>query len=624
MKQFDHLNEAQRKAVMHGEGPMLVLAGPGSGKTFTITNRIFYLIEHNKVDPSNILVITFTKEAAMNMKNRFLSSHSNSLPVHFGTFHSIFYQILKSSGYRQTDAILTDSEKKRYIIPILKDYILQTDKNHYLNDTIEADAVKILAAISCYKNTGNIVRSVQMTDERYRNDFMMLFEAYEQKRKRNNRMDFDDMLYQCFMILSENEDLMKTWKERFSYILIDEFQDINSRQYEIIKLLAGKSGNLFAVGDDDQSIYGFRGATPGIMQKFTEDYPDCKKIFLTINYRSFPEIVRAAGIVIEANRVRFKKQLKSYNRNANGTICLERFTHKLEQYHFLAELMKTKTADELRSIAILFRTNSQMQGFSSMLRRLEIPYTMKEKGKCIYDHFVAVTIRNYIEFACGDKRRTLFLTFMNKPYRRIIREALQDDLISFEKIRKYYINYFPQKELASYLFPLAQLEEDLNRLPSMSPYLGIQYIRRKMQFESYLRKKAGTDYQKLNEWLEILEILCEEATGFKDYSSWFTFQDTFKTEMNKKDVKKEEDGIKLMTVHGSKGLEFENVWIPDLNEGIFPYGHMQTEETIEEERRLLYVAMTRAKKSLGLTYVTGTKDRPRLMSRFLNMLIELY
>ena len=623
MRLPETLNEAQRKAVMHGEGPMLVLAGPGSGKTFVITNRISYLIEHYGVAPQNILVITFTRDAAMNMQNRFRKTTAIAQPVNFGTFHAIFYQMLKRSGYRQADAILTDSDKKRYMIPILTDYIRELGQNNYRSDQMDEDALRCLAAISFYKNTGNQENAAKMLEEPYRAGFERLLVRYEEKRSKSGRMDFDDILYQCQRMLEEDADVLKRWQDQFTYVLIDEYQDINPRQNEIIKLLSGKHRNLFVVGDDDQSIYGFRGANPTLMKQFLTDYPDCKQVLLDTNYRSVPEIVDASGKVISENKNRFPKKLKAAASSADDNIFIQSFVEKPLQYQFLAKQFQACALQELNHTAVLFRTNAQMQSFASVLIRAGIPYRMKEKGKCIYDHFVAKDIRNYILFACGDFRRSLFLTIMNKPYRLINREALEGEWVSFDKIRAYYRNYLPKEELARHLFPLGELEDGLRRMAGLSPYLGLQYLRRRMGYDAYLSKKAGTDSKRKDEWLEVLEFLSTEAGNFDQYRKWLEYQDAFRKEMAEKASQKEGEGVSLMTVHASKGLEFEQVWIPDLNEGVYPHGRMQSKETVEEERRLLYVAMTRAKRNLGLTYVTGTKERPRLVSRFLHPLKEL-
>lgn len=636
---YEALNEAQRKAVMHGAGPMLVLAGPGSGKTFTITHRISNLIDHFHVPPGQILVITFTREAAMNMQSRFLTAQSRVLPVAFGTFHAVFYQMLKRSGFHKADSVLTDSDKKQLILPILTDYIRSREGSSQLKrgEELYDDAAQCLSAIGYYKNTGNQTKAAGMLAEPYRSGFGELLAQYERKRAGSGRMDFDDMLYECLNMFQKYPDILKSWQEQFQYFLIDEFQDINFMQYEIMKLLAQRNRNLFVVGDDDQSIYGFRGSEPSLMKQFTADYPECGQVLLDTNYRSRPEIVEASLKVIGENKNRFAKRLKAaalpLNDNGKSPVSIKSFPEKSDQYQYLTEILKSMSEEERSRTAVLFRTNSQMQGFASILSKASVPYSMKEKAVCIYDHFIARDIRNYILFACGDRRRSLFLSIMNKPSRWISREAVEKEEVDFEAIRAYYRKYAHPRQLSGMLAALIELEDGLKKLAKCSPYLGVSYIRKGIGYEAYLRKRAGGDEQKMTEWLEFLELLCQEARQFHDYKEWFQHQELFKEELKtvqerngllaKKgerniSEKKEEGRVRLMTVHGSKGLEFDNVWIPDVNEGIYPYGRMQQEEAVEEERRMLYVAMTRAKKSLELTLVTGTKERPRLPSRFLN------
>ena len=638
----DQLNEAQCKAVMHGEGPMLVLAGPGSGKTFTITNRISNLITHFEVPPQNILVITFTREAAMNMQRRFLASQNRICPVNFGTFHAIFYQMLIKSGCRQADAILKDSDKKHLMIPLLKDYIKTVGQTTSPgNDVLNEDAGKCLAAIIYFKNTANSDKAAKILEEPYRQGFTHILAQYEEKRAATGKMDFDDMLYQCLRMLQDDKNILKIWQERFQYILIDEFQDINPMQYKIVRLLAGEKCNLFVVGDDDQSIYGFRGSEPSLMKNFQKDYPGCEQVLLDKNYRSRSDIVKASLKVISENKNRFVKELKAakeeYSKQVKARVTVKSYVDKGEEYRYLTGCLSTLSEEQLIETAILFRTNSQMQSFASVLLKAGIPYVMKEKGSCIYDHFVMQDISAFFRVAGGDLRRSQFLQIMNKPYRGIRREALEKEIVTFEDIRTYYRKYAYPEELPRLLIQLGELEDGLKRLRKLSPYLAISYLRKGMGYEAYLRRKAALDKAKFSEWMELLEMAGEELKGYSNTKEWMEYQEVFRQEMKKRTDKRNsfdesnerinqqnsaKSGVRLMTVHASKGLEFERVWIPDVNEGTFPYGHMQSEETVEEERRMLYVAMTRAKEYLELTFVTGTKERPRLMSRFLNPLVQ--
>lgn len=663
-KALRSMNEEQRDAAVHGTGPMLVLAGPGSGKTFVITNRISYLIEQLRIPPERILVITFTKEAAASMQKRFLASQNRIYPVNFGTFHAIFYQILKRSAPDEAGGILTDSEKKQLIFPILlqlKEKLAARDADCASpgkgkqagkdgpddsrlpgKEELYEDSGKYLAAVSYYKNTCQEEKAAQLLPQWCRGEFLTLLRSYEQARRRSGKLDFDDMLFGCLNLLKERKDILEFWQRQFRFILIDEFQDINPLQYEIIRLLAGTEQNLFVVGDDDQSIYGFRGSEPRLMRQFLEDYPRCRQVLLKINYRSRPEIVNASLKVIDENKDRFPKDLKAAKDSlwrpqgketvlrdwelAEGAaecgcpVVLRSFAEREGQYRYLTERLREEREPE--NCAVLFRTNAQMQGFASRLARLGIPYSMKEKSSCPYDHFIARDLNHYIQFACGDRRRSLFLTIMNKPSRFISREALLEEEVDFTKLREYYLRYAPPGRQSGMLLELKKLEEGCRQLSLRSPYLGIQYLRKGMGYEAYLKQKAGADAHKLAEWMELLEALTTEAASAPTYEKWFETQQIVRSEMAKSaSAKTDRKGIRLMTDHASKGLEFDHVYIPDLNEGTYPHGRFLEEEAVEEERRMLYVAMTRAKETLELIFLTGTDERPGFPSRFLNPLL---
>ncbi len=684
------MNEGQRKAATHGEGPMLVLAGPGSGKTFVITNRISYLIQCLGIAPQHILVITFTKDAAGSMQRRFQEAQSGFFPVNFGTFHAIFYQILKQS-LGKMGKILTDTDKKQIILPILARMQRQLERERaeqnassragvragqrglsssasrdehagsgnqgmggsteiqggfagtegkttaWAQEERSEDAVKCLAAIGYFKNTGQEQKAELMLPELFRGHFRELLNQYEKARAESGGLDFDDMLYSCLSLLRSNQQVLHFWQEQFQYLLIDEFQDINPLQYEIIRLLALPQNHLFVVGDDDQSIYGFRGSEPGLMQQFLKDYPGCEQVLLNLNYRSRPEIVEASLKVIGENKNRFVKDLKSAQavseeeaRERDGvndlqctdhlTVNIKSFSEREEQDCYLVDRISEEPCSE--QCAVLFRTNAQMQGFASKLIKAGVPFAMKEKSACIYDHFIAKDLENYIRFANGDHRRSVFLSIVNKPSRWIGRDAVQEEEVNLDHVREYYRQCAPPRRLAQILSDLRKFEEGLKQLRQHRPYLAIQYLRKALGYESYLKQRAGADKFRLSEWMEILEFLTADAAPYVTCQDWLADQQILREEMQKKQSDKtQEQGVRLMTAHASKGLEFKRVYIPEVNEGVYPHGRMPDEDAVEEERRMLYVAMTRAKEMLEMTFVTGTKEHPRLPSRFLNPLL---
>jgi len=631
---FSKMNQAQHQAVTHGEGPLLLLAGPGSGKTFTITNRILYLL-HQGVSPTEILVITFTKEAALSMQKRFCNMVApGSFPVNFGTFHSVFYQILRESNVVKSSKLLSDSEKKNLLYPILYQYSQPGEDMSLLRE----EAVKVLNAFSYFKNTGNFTDAVIKCPEQWREHFQPIYEGYQQSVKQEKRLDFDDMLYRCRQLLAENKEIRMQWQKRFRHILIDEFQDINPIQYEIIKLLAGEPYNLFAVGDDDQSIYGFRGSTPDCMRAFQEDF-QAKQLLLDINYRSTPEIVQASLAVIGENRNRFTKQLMAVAEmteqgEASAEAQLDRksvslfsFQEGNVQYEYLVQQLKESTVEgNEETCAVLFRTNQYMQRFAVQLQQAGISYEMKEKQVSIYENSVVRDIMAYLQLAKGLGGREQLLRIINRPSRYIKREAVlvKAGRPDFDAMRECYNKpWIEEAERCRFMDSINGLQRHFRILENMSLASAVTYIRKAIGYEDYLRKQAGQS-DKMEEWKRLLDWLKEDSARFNSVKEWVEFQQEYGENLSKV-TEKNNTGqgnhkLYLMTVHAAKGLEYDHVWIPDCNERVFPYGRMPDEKTVEEERRIFYVAMTRAKKSLELLYLTGTSERPRQPSAFLNPL----
>jgi len=627
MIDFQRMNEAQQKAVRHGEGPLLVLAGPGSGKTFTITNRILYLTEYLKIPPGNILVITFTKEAALSMRRRFLEQQGSAYPapVRFATFHSLFYQILLKYSINNP-SFLNDSEKNQMIIPLLKQ-IAGRYPDLEISDFKE-ESQRVAAAFSCYKNSGNFSLAEDKLPDSLKDHFPGIMQDYEKIRRRSGKLDFDDMVYQCLQLLNTDEKKRLYWQNCFRYIMIDEFQDINPIQYQTIRLLCAPPHNLFAVGDDDQSIYGFRGSNPALMRDFLQDYPDAGQILLNINYRSRPEIVTSSLRLIAVNKERFSKDLraavpKDQAELTGPSVCMKSFPEKEDQYRYLTErLIYEQKLGNLDQCAVLCRTNLPLQGFASWLTRASVPFTMKEKHACIYDHFIARDIRTYLTLAAGSRERSLFLSIMNKPCRSVGREALVGETISLDTIANYYREMLPYEPAERIIKNLEKLKSGLKQMKHMKPYLSTRFILKSLKYEEYLIQKAGTDKEKRQEWLEFADWLSQDARNYQTQEEWFVYQDAFRKQLsqNQGNDLSSGKGVKLMSAHASKGLEFMKVFLPDVNEGSFPHGHSNDLAAVEEERRIFYVAMTRAKEALELLFVTGTKERPKLPSRFLQPL----
>ena len=596
--------DRQREAILHTVGPAGVLAGPGSGKTFVTTHRIHRLITSEGVDPSHILVITFTKAAALEMQERFFRlMETERPPVHFGTFHAVFYHILKQSAQYRSHTIITETEKRK----LIRDILHMHKRFLYLQ---EEDIEEILSAISRAKSslTELSVEIGKMGEE----DFRFLQTEYQSYLEEFLKFDFDDLMTACLKLLREDAKSLTRWQEQFQYILVDEFQDISPVQYEIVKLLAAPENNLFIVGDDDQSIYGFRGASPDSMQQFFQDFSQAKRILLDVNFRCHRRIVEAAGAVIEENKNRLPKKILADHEKGEGFFLHREETEEALTAAVVAALKREQTLGNLSACAMICRTNFACGLWAQTLREAEIPCVMREKPRDRFAHFVIQDIRAYLALAKGEESRRHFLRIMNRPVRYMKRDSLPEERVEREKLIAYYQNTPAIQERVKRLY------RDLEALSSKRLPLQIRYIRKVIGYEAYLREKYGVkkaeEFVQIGEWFEDFSRQFMTLRDMDDYIS--QYKETIQAP-----GKADGEGVWLMTMHASKGLEFPTVLLPECNEGKIPMNKAQTEEEIEEERRMFYVAMTRAKEKLCLFLHNGKtgKDAP---SRFLNPLLS--
>ncbi len=608
---LEGLNDTQCEAVMHGEGPAMVVAGPGSGKTLTIIRRLLYLIYECKVPAHKILVITYTKEAALSMQEKFYEQKKQfdfiqqvqQGYVSFGTFHSYFYQIIKNINKFSEYQLITPQEKYKLATLVLK------ETTEEVSDFVVR---RFLEQVSFYKNTG------RQKDEE---DIENAFYKYQKLLQQYKRMDFDDMLYLCKIEFQADSVLLNKWQEHYEYILIDEYQDINPIQYELIHMLTQNRQNLFVVGDDDQAIYGFRGSDGECFQKLLKDYMDTKVIHLNVNYRCADSIVKASQCLISKNKKRLNKEIVSgVDGKTKGEIHLLGSINTQEMYQTLFKELGSKDAEGLSKEAVLFRTNAALQSFANILAVKKVPFVVREKIRSYYEHFIVCDILDFFYASWGCKERALYLRILQKLKLPIGRELLKEEQVDLKVLKKRIAQSIYEE---SYVMnQIEMLERHLQRLSKMRPKLGITYILHAFNYEKYLLFKAGNHLTIPEEWKEVLEWLQEDAEGYVSFESWEkhiqSSRDTMDTHL--KTQKNSEQGVHLMTMHGAKGLEFQKVYILNANDGVIPKlkkGQVITEELIEEERRLFYVAITRAKVELELHYVTGTKANPRLGSRFL-------
>lgn len=592
-------NKEQEEAIMHRDGPAMVLAGPGAGKTYVITNRVKALIDEYGVKPEQILVVTFSKAAAVEMKERFeMLTGGQRLPVRFGTFHSVFFQILRLAYHYEVKDIATPALKYRFLEETLNETGYEVDdKKEFLSD-IEKEISRVKGEgieIDCYFSSAC---SAEI--------FQKMYRGYQEKLQRHRCLDFDDMVVYTYQLLKEREDIRRRWQAQFRYLLIDEFQDINRLQYETVCMLAEPENNLFIVGDDAQSIYGFRGAKPGIMLSFPKRFPDTKQIVLGVNYRCSDEIMKAAERLIGKNNERYEKHIVA-NKGKEQPVHMKKCENLPDEAEkIVAQIqMYQKEGIAYQEMAVLFRTNMQMRLLAGKLMEHGVPFTMRENLPNLFDTWMAKDIMCYLQLALGNRSREKFLKIANRPVRYLSRTAFTEPEVSFDKLRAYYA-VKNQEWMEERIW---NFEYDLKNLASLSPYAAIHFIRKGIGYDEFLKTYADERNVNADDWFDVLDEMQEMARDKKSIPEFLSFVENYgdtleemRQEQKKQQVK-EEPGVSLMTMHASKGLEFPVVFVPTLNEDIVPYRKAVQEGNLEEERRMLYVAMTRAKTYLHLSFV---------------------
>lgn len=604
------LNEAQEQAVHHVDGPCLVLAGPGSGKTSVITHRTRYLIEEAGINPSQILVVTFTKAAATEMRERFRTMMQGAdVSCTFGTFHSIFFWILRRAYGYTGSQIVSEEEKKEILTGLVQDLELEyEDADEFVQSLI---------------GEITLVKSEYMPIEHYysttcgETEFRQIYEKYQGILQRRGRLDFDDMLVYTYELLKERKDICRQWQEKFRYILIDEFQDINRIQYEIVKLLAGESRNLFAVGDDDQSIYRFRGARPEIMLGFQKDYPEAELILLNVNYRSCREIVEGSLRMIANNVKRYDKQIQAYHSYA-APICIHELKSPVEEAQHIRKAIQDyyKQGIAYSDMAVIYRTNTEPRRVVNALMEYNLPFRMRDRLPNCYEHWTARHVLAYIRIALGSRERSDYLQIWNRPKRYLRREWLQDSPVNTDRI------LMQVQDKAWAVDAIQKLNSDLERIRKMTPFAAINYIRKGIGYDEYLEEYAKARKLKSEELTDILDEIQSMAEPYKDYDSWFAYIEEYGKELEEQKHRTQEeqyrDAVTLTTMHSAKGLEYRVVFILQANEGIVPYKKASKPEEIEEERRMFYVAVTRAKEKLHICVLKERYNKPLIPSRFVN------
>ena len=586
----NQITKAQESAIKHHKGACLCLAGPGSGKTFVITNRVVHMVRELQIPSEHILVITFTKAAAMEMEERF----QKILPdehAWFGTFHSCFYYILKNS-YTSIPNRFISTEEKHHILREICEEILVQEPDIALED--------VERLLGLYMNNGLSMQHMQEFADVKPEYLREIYRKYHKALIEYDYMDFDDLMLRTYQLLKENAEVRARLQEQFQYILIDECQDMNVLQYEIIKLLSGGDKNVFMVGDDDQSVYRFRGAKVELMQRFIEEYKPVTQIHLDTNFRSTAGIVEASLKVIAQNKNRFIKKIHANNKDKSG-LHIDSFELRHDMYETVFESLQRAENDALSQNAIIYRTNQELRSMAYKLRQKSIPYISKEDRKSMFDEAWYLDVEAYIRLGLGSLEREYILRVANKPNRFIKREQLVN------------VTRLPQP-----------LEVAVKHIRTMRPYLAIKYIWSGIGYGRWLERELGMDTEQWDVICEQLEEITQEMKRFSSLEAWLEHVEEDRLcqkAMRKPKSKEQTDGVHLLTMHASKGLEFDTVYLLDVNKGKVPKGAKLSAEELEEERRLFYVAMTRAKKQLHIFYVRGTKDHTLQPSVFLEPML---
>ena len=606
-----NFNESQKRAIAVCDGPAMVLAGAGSGKTTVITHRIRSLIEQHHVDPSAILVITFTKAAATEMKERFLQLiGQEKTKVTFGTFHAIFFMILKIAYHFDADNIIRENVKYNLMRELVHRYHLDARDENEL-------CANLISEISLVKNTRIDIRyfySKSCGESVFRD----IFRDYHQYLQNNRLIDFDDMLTYTYDLFEQRKDILALWQQKYQYILIDEFQDINQIQFDIIKMMAQPQNNLFVVGDDDQSIYRFRGSKPEIMLRFPETYPDTVQILLDTNYRCDKQITDRAMKLISHNKVRFDKAVHSSRPAHPDAFRIHYFDSQEKQNQSITDWMREamEKNESLDDYAILFRTNTGPRLLMEQFLNHNIEFRVRDQIPNLYDHWAVKDIRTYIRMAAGSRERADFYQVMNKPLRYLSRDSLRESQVTFDVWEAYYRDKPWMQER------IYKLRQDLNLIAKMNPYAAINYIRKGIGYDEYLIEFAQEHDITKEELLAVLDEFQSVAKGYQTFeqlNNHIVAAQEALYEMNR--GSKKVNAVTFSTLHSAKGLEFKHVILIDVNEGVMPYKKALLDEEIEEERRLFYVGMTRAMDSLHICSVKSTHS-DLMVSRFVEEIIH--
>ena len=629
---LDSLNNMQKKAVLHDKGPLLVLAGAGSGKTRVLTTSIAYLIEEKNIDPRNIIAITFTNKAANEMKER-ISNLLNMDVSHLwiGTFHSICARILRMNidkiGYDKNFTIYDSSDQKTLVKEIINELGLKED----------ITPREALSVISQAKNKSMTPDEFLQLNTYYTkgDSYYEIYKKYEEKKFYYNALDFDDLIDKVLYLFSKDIETLKFYQEKFQYVFVDEYQDTNNSQYELIKYFSGFHNNITVVGDADQSIYSFRGADISNILNFEKDFKDADVIKLEQNYRSTDKILDTANVLIENNSERKDKNL--WTDNKNGSKPIYRSTNvESEEAKFVLDNIKELTYQryDAKDFAILYRTNAQSRSFEEILMKNLINYKVIG-GLKFYDRKEIKDLVSYLKIIVNPKDDLALKRIINEPKRGIGNKSIAElgsisslheismlDLIRLDEFRPL-LNDRLKKLADKFYMPLKEIFDNIEN------YKIVDLINEVLDKSGYIKMLETSYSVEDRSRIDNINEFISSAAEYEEENSDDTIFDYLENLSLLSDLDKTEDkdnSVSLMTMHAAKGLEFPIVFVVGLDEGLFPGKRSIDEGNVEEERRLFYVGITRAREKLFLTSSKSRRNYGKPIfykpSRFVDEIID--
>ncbi|MFS0638538.1 ATP-dependent helicase [Mesobacillus foraminis] len=613
----------QEKAVVNTDGPLLILAGAGSGKTRVLTARTAYMLQEQKANPQSLMLVTFTAKAASEMKRRLISypgmDQERIHQIVSGTFHSIFYKILlyHSREKWSSDNLLKKEWQKEQIV---KDAgrALGLDDKEFAYDLA-------LQQIGLWKNTMVLPRQVK-PESPWEEKASLLYERYESSKEKNGYFDFDDMLIGCHRLFSDRPQLLEQYQARFEHFLIDEFQDINKVQYELIKMLSARTKNVCAVGDDDQSIYAFRGSDPSYLLEFEKDFPGAEIVLLNQNYRSPHEIVETANTIISANQQRHKKEMKAQYAREVQPVLFYPYDEEEEATMILTDIQeRIEMGASPEDFAILFRTNTASRAVFERLAASSLPFRMDQNMESFYERFMIKGMLAFFRLSLNEDhtdaiRNILPSLFLKQSvFRDLQAESILKDCSMLEALAHVRTGFAFQEQ------KLKKLADVVRSLSRLSPLAAIECVEKDLGYQDFIKKRGseGNKWDKGSDDIRDLKVAAKNFENIADFVEHADHMIGMNREV-KQAGKNLVKAITLSTIHRSKGLEYNTVYVLGAVDGSLPHDFALDSyrngdpQSLEEERRLLYVAVTRAMEKLYISvphYRRGRKANP---SRFLN------